>query len=126
MNVFTFTGNIGGDAEVQDIRGTDLCKFSVAAQAGYGDREQTIWVQVNFWGNRGKAVAPYLKKGDRVAVSGEMSTFEAKNGKTYVQVRASEVTLLSQKQGSTPNGGGGFREKQEPEQVTIKDDDIPF
>jgi single-strand DNA-binding protein len=78
----------------------------VAVSVGYGENKQTVWVDVTKWGKGAQGLAGILKKGSRVAVSGEMSMREY-NGKTYVQCRADNVTILS-----TPEVSGADRDKQ--------------
>ena len=74
MNVFTFSGNLGKDCEVRYTTGGDpVASFSVAVRAGYGKNESTSWINCTYWGKRGEAVAPYLKKGSMVIVTGEFS-----------------------------------------------------
>lgn len=77
------------------------------------------------WGKRGEAVASYIRKGEKIAVSGDLSTREH-NGKTYLQVRADDITLL----GGKGDGGSSYTP---PEQSGAPapagggiDDEIPF
>lgn len=135
MNVFSFTGNLGQDCKVNQVNGTSVCNFSVAVKAGYGDREQTLWIGVALWGQRAEGRLPeFLTKGQQVAVSGELSTREHE-GKTYLECRANDVTLI----GKRDQGGSAPDQKEqppEPPQTTQAqpaasdnfgdDDDIPF
>lgn len=73
MNVLTIVGNLGGDCRTNSVGGQPVCNFSVAMTSGYGDKKQTHWVDCAYWGKGGEAVAQYLTKGQRVAVSGELS-----------------------------------------------------
>lgn len=134
MNVFSFTGNLGRDCRVGDVSGTAVCNFAVAAKSGYGDKEQTIWVDCALWGQRASTrITEYLVKGQQVAVSGELGTREHE-GKTYLTLRVSDVTLV-----------GGSNVKQAPNAPVLQpaqrpaapapapapsgggyDDDIPF
>ena len=101
MKTITIAGNIGKDAQVYTTQGGEhLAGWSVAVEERNGKEKRTIWFDCSLWGKRGQSLAPYLTKGSRVAVSGDLSTREH-NGKTYLTVRASEVTLL---------GGGETRE----------------
>jgi single-strand DNA-binding protein len=123
MNVFSFTGNVGKDGVLRyTASGSPVLGFSCAATAGFGDKKQTLWIDVSVWGKRGETLEPYIKKGTKLAVSGELSTREHE-GKTYLQCRADQVTLLGNKPESEK--AGGFREKKaEPE--AFADDSIPF
>ena len=94
MKNISIAGNIGKDAEVRRTGdGTAVAGWSVAVEDRGGKEKRTYWFDVSLWGKRGEALAPYLTKGGRVAVSGELTTREH-DGKTYLGVRADSVTLL--------------------------------
>jgi len=94
MKNISIAGNIGKDAEVRRTQdGTAIVGWSVAVEDRGGKEKRTYWFDVSLWGKRGEALAPYLTKGGRVAVSGELTTREH-DGKTYLGVRADNVTLL--------------------------------
>lgn len=123
MNVLTVSGNLGRDVEVRNVAGTSVARFNVAAKAGFGEREQTIWVRCALWGKQAESrLVDYLKKGQQVVVSGEMSTREHE-GKTYIEMRVNQITLTggrteTQVQPSAP---------QRPAQNTSMDSsDVPF
>ena len=93
MNVFTASGNIGRDAEVRNAGGASVAGFSLAVKSGYGDKAQTVWVDCSIWGKQAESgLVQYLKKGQFVVVTGELGTREHE-GKTYVTLRVSNVTL---------------------------------
>jgi single-strand DNA-binding protein len=58
------------------------------------------------FGKRGEVLAQYLTKGSKVTVCGDLSTREHE-GKTYLQVRADQVTLQGGGNRDKPEGGGG-------------------
>jgi len=97
MLQLSIAGRCGRDAEYKQTQGgAELCRFTVAAEVGFGDSKQTVWVDVTRWGKGAEGLANYIRKGDPVAVTGEMSLREH-DGKTYVQCRADRVTLLGSK-----------------------------
>lgn len=97
MLQLSLAGRAGRDAEYKQTQGgAELCSFTVATDVGYGDSKQTIWVDVTRWGKGAKGLSDCIRKGDPVAVTGEMSTREH-DGKTYIQCRADRVTLLGSK-----------------------------
>ena len=101
MKTITIAGGITRDAIPRTTQdGENVTSFSVAVSEGYGDKKRSVYFDCSLWGKRGAALSQHLTKGSRVAVSGDLSTREH-NGKTYLTVRASEVTLL---------GGGEKRE----------------
>lgn len=104
MKTIAIAGNVGKDAECKNASGNDFCSFSVAVDDGWGDSKSTMWFDVTRWGKGAQGLAKVLVKGSRVAVSGELTTREH-NGKTYLQVRADKVSILS-----TPQGGNQRRQ----------------
>jgi single-strand DNA-binding protein len=124
MNIFTFSGNLGADSEVRNTpQGKSVLSFRVAVKSGYGDREQTLWIDCSLWGKQAEGKLPdLLKKGATVAVFGELSTREYE-GKTYLQVNAGSVDVLKFSDKSTPEPQkGGAQDKFED----FTDDSLPF
>jgi single-strand DNA-binding protein len=82
MATISFIGNLGRDAELKDINGTPLLKFTVADSTGFGDRKSTSWINCSLWGKQAEALHQYLTKGKQIFVSGEFSTrkYEKKDG----------------------------------------------
>lgn len=139
MNVFTFSGNLGKDAEVRHLQsGTAVCSFSVAVRSGYGDNEKTTWVRCALFGKRAEGgLVQYLKKGVQVVVSGELSLNEYQTGsgesRSSIDVRVSEIDLMSR---TNANQAGsqteGHTQQQsaptqlEPSHNDFDDEQIPF
>ncbi len=134
MNLLTFTGNLGHDAEVRHTQsGTAVASFSVAMKAGYGDNQKTVWVRCNLWGKRAESkLVEYLVKGQAVAVSGEASTNEWVNNdgeaKFSLECNVNDITLM---------GGTGSGEKSTEQAAPVAtqgaktpagdfDDDMPW
>ncbi len=130
MNVFTATGNIGKDCEVKSFGGSSVCNFTVAAKSGFGDNEQTIWLDCALWGKQAESgLVQYLTKGQQVAVSGELGSREH-NGKTYLTLRINTISLVGRKSEGAPAAPAKpSQPAQQPTQAEPDfdfDDDIPF
>lgn len=133
MNVLTATGNLGQDCKTNNVNGTAVVNFSVAMKSGFGDKAQTVWLDCALWGKQAESRLPeFLVKGQQVAISGELSKFEADNGKTYLKLRCNSVDLIGKKEDSpapqqseptqsqpAPTAGG-------PGPENDYDDDVPF
>lgn len=105
MKHIVISGGIGKDAETRTTgNGDKVTGFSVGVSEGFGDSKRTVWFDVSWWGSRGEKLAQHLTKGSRVSVSGDLSTREH-NGKTYLTVRASDVTLMG---GGERRDTGGY------------------
>lgn len=147
-NVFSFTGTIARDAEVRVIpSGQSVLNVSVANNIGFGDRQQTLWIRVALWGKRAEgSFSNYLKKGQAVFVSGELSQreYQANDGtmKTSLELNANVIDLVGNRnnqaapQTPTPTQNYQPPQQQQPEPPLASepqgygqgeyDDDIPF
>jgi single-strand DNA-binding protein len=155
MNVWTFSGRLGADAELKKTqKGESFASFRVANDIGFGDSKTTQWVDCTYWGKRGESVARYLTKGGYITVSGELKLdeFQKRDGTSgaKLSVRVNDVDLPKRESGSqesgyskgTPNagyGGGGGRDYGDepksghggrgggkPAFDQDSDDDLPF
>lgn len=102
MNVFSCIGRVGRDAAVRHTAGGEaVAGFSVAVDAGYGENKTTLWFDCSVWGKRAESLARHVKKGDRIGVVGELGTRQHE-GKTYLTLRVSDVSLLGNKKADEP------------------------
>lgn len=116
MNVFSFTGNLGRDGTTNNVSGTAVLNFAVGVKSGFGDKEQTIWIDCALWGKQAESrLVDYMVKGQRVSVSGELGTREypASDGttKTAITCRVNQIGLEGSAQGS-----GNQPAQQQPRQ----------
>jgi single-strand DNA-binding protein len=123
-NIF-IAGNVGKSAETrQTPAGQSVTSWTVAVEERIGQEKVTFWFDCVMWGTRGEKVAPYITKGGKVAVSGDLTRREYE-GKTYLGVKVDQVTLM---------GGGADRSdepradarKADPARASDYDDEIPF
>ena len=121
INSITITGRLGRDAELRGDSGSILSMRvanNVSAKEGGEWVEKTNWLDAVMFGARAHAVAPYLKKGTEVAISGELRIreYEARDGgkRIAVEIVVDELKLL-----------GGFP-KPEAQPVSVYSDEIPF
>ena len=131
MNSLNFTGRLGRDAESRYMpNGDAITSFSAALDSGYGDKKITTWLNCSMFGKRGEAVAPYLKKGIQVAISGEFCArpYKAKDGtdKLSLEVRVADLTLLGGKLDATEDKAVPQKAKSAAQGFDDFDDDIPF
>ena len=49
-----------------------IASFPLAISSGYGNNQKTSWVTCKLFGKRAEALAQYLLKGVKVAVSGQL------------------------------------------------------
>lgn len=125
MKQITISGNVGKDAETRTTQGGDtVTSWSVAVKDRATKDGATVWFDCSMWGKRGETLAQFIGKGSAISVSGDLGMREH-NGKTYLTVRADQVTLLGGKDRGgekTGNDGGGSSGGGRGD----LDDEIPF
>lgn len=127
MKSITIAGNIGKDAETRTTRdGDKVTSWSVAVEDRSSREKGTIWFDVSLWGARGEALCDYLTKGSKVVVSGDLGKREH-DGKTYLTVKAYDVSLTGGGQSSGDKGEVSRRTFAPiPASARDMDDEIPF
>lgn len=145
-NVFSFTGTVGRDAEVRyTASGMAVLSVTVANNIGFGEKQQTLWVRVALFGKRAESsLQTYLKKGQQVFVSGELSQseYQANDGtkKTSLELNANIIDLIGKRNesGQNPQSSGSRASQGNQEHGVSRqgasqdnfdapyDDDIPF
>ncbi|MBB3227044.1 single-strand DNA-binding protein [Luteibacter sp. Sphag1AF] len=132
INVFTFSGRIGRDAEVRRTSGGKVVTgFPVAVDVGYGDNKSTLWVDCSMWGERGERLAEYLPKGSLVTVTGEadMQTYQSSGqDKAKLTCRVNDVQLppLNKDRQEKPRQDRQESRSTTPVNDGFDEDDIPF
>lgn len=134
MNVLSFTGNAGRDAETRFTPAGDaITSFSVALSSGYGDKKVTTWLNCSLFGKRGETLAQYITKGTLLGVVGEFQArpYTTKEGaeKISLDVRVSDVTLLGKKESESVSVQPKTARPNEQNDGTGFDgmaDDVPF
>ncbi len=126
MNNITVAGPLGRDAELRTLsNGDQVANFSVADSQG--KEKPTIWWNCQLFGKRAQSLAPYLMKGQQVAVSGNLTEREWKdkegNPRKSLELRVNDVALQGGKpkeaaQEPRAQSSGGHQEDP--------DGDIPF
>lgn len=140
LNVWTFTGRLGRDADQKYLpNGTAVTEFTVAVDVGFGDKKTTLWPRCAMFGDRGAKVSQYLIKGQQVGVSGSVNMREWTNKdnetKTFLEVRVSELDLIGSKgdgesrqapapQAERPQAQSAAAKKSDP--FSDMPDDLPF
>lgn len=135
VNCYCATGRLVKDPELTKLQsGTDKVNFRIAV-SGIG--EKADFFPVVAWGKTAVAVYQHLKKGDRVAVTGRLTTreFDGSDGtkKTVTEINANDVVFLTMSKGenATPTIPKAEDFKQGkmdglPPFDPTNDDDLPF
>ncbi len=133
-------GNLTRDPELTETAGgVSVCRFAVAVNRGYGENRATDFYNVTAWRRLGEQVAQYTKKGNKIAVYGDLQIrqYEANDGsrRTSVDVVAQDVEFLTPKQQQDDGGfydapaaqpAAASKKKPAPLEAFDDDGDIPF
>lgn len=122
-------GTIGADAEVRDFSGKKYVSLSVAcndySKDQQGNRtETTTWVSVLWYGDGG-GLLPYLKKGAKVFIRGNLKAkaYTDKQGASQasININANEVQLCGFK-----SDGNTSTTTSAPARQSTSNDGLPF
>lgn len=74
VNKVILAGNIASDIESnQTSNGTPVANFRLAVSNGFGDNENTMFIDVAVFGKAAEAVAKFCQKGSAVMVDGRLN-----------------------------------------------------
>lgn len=144
INICTFTGRLGADPEVKSFQnGGRICNMRLAVGESWKDKstgerkERTEWVSVSITNDGLIGVAErFLKKGSRLAISGQMRTrkWQDQSGNDRYSTEVvlppfgGSLTMLD-----TPSGGSDRSTGDGSRGAPVSDwdndplnDDIPF
>lgn len=135
MNKVQLIGNIVRDIELRHTtQGTPVASYTIAINTGYGEKQQTDYINISSWGKSGEFVHKYFKKGQAIALVGRLrsNNYEDRNGnKRYTVevitediefVRNKKEEKIQQEEVLVPNN---YKSDYETT-LTIDDDMLPF
>ena len=77
INCFAFTGRLTKDASIRTLAsGKKVLTADVAVNTGFGEYRKTLYIKVQQWGDRGENIIQFLKKGQFIGGTGELSRNE--------------------------------------------------
>jgi len=128
-NVCNIIGHVGGDAEQRDAGGTPVVSWSVGVSS-FRKGGETQWFRCSWFGDRAVKVQQYIRKGDAIDVTGEVTlrTWQ-KDGqpRSNLELRVNDVVLLGGKGSGGRSDPGAYEPpKHAPDREVPDDDDIPF
>ena len=136
MNKVYLIGNLTRDPELTTTTsGISVCRMSIAVGRRFSNAEgsrETDFFNVTAWRGTADNCARFLKKGNKVAVSGSIQTrnYEKADGTKgfSIDIVADEVEFLSSKNdaGEGSEGGMGIGGSPVSDLQPINDDNLPF
>ena len=113
INRVELLGRVGSDPDLRKTQGgTAVVQLRLATDRRSRDEsgeQQTDWHTVVCWDKQAEAVAQYVRKGERVYVSGRLNhqTWESDQGerRSRTEIHASEVIFLGASNGRGSDNG---------------------
>lgn len=105
-NQVQLIGRLGMDPDAKQINQTVKTTFTLATNTVYKDSEgnkktMTDWHNIIAWGGLAQTMEQYLKKGDKIGISGRLVTrsYENSDGikKYFTEVIAKDMLMLGGK-----------------------------
>ncbi len=119
MNHIGLTGNICQEPDLRYTpQGTALCELRLAHNEKYTtsdgqQKEESLYVDVTFWGKKAEVVAEYHQKGDRILVEGKIKmdewTQDDGQKRSKLEIKGRDFTFIKQRRS---DGGGGRGQAQ--------------
>ena len=131
MNNINLIGRIATELELKNSKDVTYIKFNLAVPRPM-KKDTTDFIPCVIFGKRAESITHYIKKGDRIAVNGQLITsqFEVKGEKkTSFEVLIANVDFLEYKKKKDEKMTEEEREKVKGtllEPTDYKDDDFPF
>ncbi len=139
MNKVYLIGNLTRDPEISTTTsGISVCRMSIAVGRRFANAEggrDTDFFNVTAWRGTADNCAKFLKKGNKIAVSGSIQTrnYEKADGTKgfSIDIIADEVEFLSSRndgsaEGSSEGGMGLGGSSPVSDLQPISDDNLPF
>lgn len=132
MNKVYIIGRLTKDPELRYTSNDKaVSSYTVALNDGYGEKQETIFVNITTWNKSAEFVSKYFKKGQQIAIIGRLvnNDYTDKNGNNIhtLNVVSEEIEFVGDKKESGEDKKEEFREdKLYQEDIIIDDDDLPF
>ena len=138
LNVAVLMGRLVADPELKSTQnGVEVCSFRIAVDRSYapkGEERKADFIDVVAWRQTAAFVCNYFRKGQMIAVQGEIQTrnYEDKNGnkRSAVEVVAGQVSFCGSKAESGSGSGGQAPAPKTPDlsfdAIDDDDEDLPF
>ncbi len=125
MNKVFLIGNLTKDPELSTVgaNNSSVCKFGLAVNRRVNGNQETDFYNITAWRGLGENCSKYLKKGNKIAVCGDIST-RTYNDKLYIDVNATDIEFLNTKSQEQPTSS--YDKRNDIEMKPIPDDSLPF
>ena len=102
MNKVHLIGNLTKDVSLKYTNNKiAVANYTIAVNTGYGEFQETNFINITTWGKAGEFVSKYFVKGQAIAVTGRLKNknYEDKNGVSHysMEVVTDEVEFVGAK-----------------------------
>lgn len=132
MEKSTIAGYVGRDAEIKDFSGNQYTAFSLAVDKSYKNQEGIKVEKTNWYSvlRKGTGIAPYIKKGTYLIITGEPSSklYKDKNGNPSISLNLNADQIHFGPSNQTAQSAAP-QATTAPETAAVQDDgndDLPF
>ena len=124
MNKVHLIGNLVKDPELRYTKhNTPVAGYTIAVNTGYGELQETNYINITTWGKAGEFINKYFKKGQSIALTGRLKNknYEDSQGvKHYgMEVITEEIEFVGAKKEES-------KEDFTPNFELTDDDSLPF
>lgn len=130
---YSVLGRVGKDPKVDEWNGIAKTTINLAVPSERKDRdgnkiEHTSWFYLTAWNKAGEVLGQYVKKGDLLYCSGDITSKEiggedGESLRTVYNMTVSDFSLLGKLAGPGNNSGS---QKSNVKGRGIDEDDVPF
>lgn len=136
MNKVQLIGRLTKDPELRYTKSNiAVANYTIAINDGYGEKQQTQFINISTWGKSGEFVSKYFKKGQAIAIVGRLNNNnyeDSKGNKRYsTEVVTEDIEFIGDKkqeviqkdEAQVPNN---YKTDYQDKDIHINDDDLPF
>ena len=130
MNTVIIIGRTTTDIELKaTTSGKSVTQFTLAVPKNF-KKDETNFIPVVFWGQQAEALSKYVKKGQQIAIQGELTSRKYEvdgNKRTAYEVVGSNFSFCGAKNNSEGNNTADEKEVVQGNYEEIgEDEDLPF
>ena len=133
MNTVIIIGRTTTDIELKTTTsGKSVAQFTLAVPKNF-KKDETNFIPVVFWGQQAEALSKYVKKGQQIAIQGELTSRKYEvdgNKRTAYEVVGSNFSFCGAKNNFEGNNAADEKEAVQNEYANYEeigdDEDLPF
>lgn len=134
MNTISVFGRLASDVTTNNVNGRTVANFRVATKTRRKNKDTNDYIDnfynVAAWGNMAETAMKYIKKGQRVCVSGELvlRPYKGTDGVSHMSVEIDAYNLFLVETKAESEAKAGTPAQAAPAQTftPVETDELPF